>query len=47
MHLTAKARRFQPAAEEVLARLDDLVRQTLGARRSLELATDLKEVSAL
>ena len=47
VYLTARARRFRPVAEEVLARLDDLVRQALGARRSLELATDLEEVSAL
>ena len=47
VYLTARARRFRPVAEEVLARLDDLVREALGARRSLELATDLKEVSAL
>jgi DNA-binding MarR family transcriptional regulator len=47
VHLTARAKRFRPVAEEVLARLDDLVRQALGARRSLELASDLKEVSAL
>ena len=47
VYLTARARRFRPVAEEVLTRLDDLVRETLGARRSLELATDLKEVSAL
>ena len=47
VYLSARARRFRPVAEEVLARLDDLVREALGARRSLELATDLKEVSAL
>ena len=47
VYLSARARRFRPVAEEVLTRLDDLVRETLGARRSLELATDLKEVSAL
>jgi DNA-binding MarR family transcriptional regulator len=47
VYLTARARRFRPVAEEVLARLDDMVRQALGAGRSLELATDLKEVSAL
>ena len=47
VYLTARAQRFRPVAEEVLARLDDLVREALGARRSLELATDLKEVSAL
>lgn len=47
VYLSARARRFRPVAEQVLARLDDLVREALGARRSLELATDLKEVSAL
>jgi DNA-binding MarR family transcriptional regulator len=47
VYLTVRARRFRPVAEEVLARLDDLVREALGAKRSLELATDLKEVSAL
>jgi DNA-binding MarR family transcriptional regulator len=47
VYLSARARRFRPVAEEVLARLDDLVREALGARRSLELATDLKEVSSL
>ena len=47
VYLTARARSFRPVAEEVLTRLDDLVRETLGARRSRELATDLKEVSAL
>jgi DNA-binding MarR family transcriptional regulator len=47
VYLTVRARRFRPVAEEVLARLDDLVREALGGRRSLELATDLKEVSAL
>jgi DNA-binding MarR family transcriptional regulator len=47
VYLSARARRFRPVAEEVLARLDDLVREALGAKRSLELATDLKEVSAL
>ena len=47
VYLTARARRFRPVAEEVLARLDDLVPEALGARRSLELATDLEEVSAL
>jgi DNA-binding MarR family transcriptional regulator len=47
VYLSARARRFRPVAEEVLARLDDLVREALGATRSLQLATDLKEVSAL
>jgi len=47
VYLSVRARRFRPVAEEVLARLDDVVREALGARRSLELATDLKEVGAL
>ena len=45
VHLTAKARRFQPAAERVLARLERDVRRSLGERRLAELRRSLKELS--
>jgi DNA-binding MarR family transcriptional regulator len=47
VHLTARAHRFRPVAEEVLGELDELVTRTLGATRAMQLATDLEEVSAL
>ncbi len=47
VYLTTRARRFRPVAEEVLGTLDELVARSLGARRALQLATDLKEMSAL
>lgn len=47
VHLTARARRFRPVAEQVLAQLDGLVIQALGAQRWQELAHDLEEVSTL
>jgi DNA-binding MarR family transcriptional regulator len=47
VHLTARARRFRPVAEQVLTELDGLVIGALGAERSQELANDLEEVSAL
>jgi DNA-binding MarR family transcriptional regulator len=47
VRLTAKAQRFRAVAEEVLGELDDLVRLSLGERRSSRLATDLEEVIAL
>lgn len=47
VRLTARARRFRPVAEEVLAELDRLVTRALGANRSQRLAHDLKELSAL
>jgi MarR family transcriptional regulator, organic hydroperoxide resistance regulator len=45
VHLTAKARRFQPAAERVLARLDRDVKRSLGAQRVAELRRSLEELS--
>jgi DNA-binding MarR family transcriptional regulator len=45
VHLTAKARRFQPAAERVLARLERDARRSLGDRRLAELRRSLKEFS--
>jgi DNA-binding MarR family transcriptional regulator len=47
IHLTERARTFQPVAEEVLERLDELVIGSLGAQRTRQLATDLEEVSEL
>ena len=47
VRLTARARRFRPVAEEVLAELDGLVTRALGAMRSQRLAHDLEEVSTL
>lgn len=45
VHLTAKARRFQPVAEQVLARLERDTKSSLGARRLAELRRSLKELS--
>jgi DNA-binding MarR family transcriptional regulator len=45
VHLTAKARRFQPAAERVLARLERDARSSLGESRLAELRRSLKELS--
>ena len=45
VHLTAKARRFQPAAEHVLADLERDVKGSLGGRRLGELRRSLKELS--
>jgi DNA-binding MarR family transcriptional regulator len=45
VHLTAKARRFQPAAERVLARLDRDVRRALGERRLGALRRSLEQLS--
>jgi DNA-binding MarR family transcriptional regulator len=45
VHLTAKARRFQPAAERVLARLDRDARRSLGERRLGELRRSLEQLS--
>jgi DNA-binding MarR family transcriptional regulator len=42
--LTARARRFQPVAADVLARLDRLVRRRLGATRVEELKAVLREL---
>jgi DNA-binding MarR family transcriptional regulator len=45
VHLTAKARGFQPAAERVLASLEREVRGTLGERRLAELRRSLKDLA--
>jgi DNA-binding MarR family transcriptional regulator len=45
VHLTAKARRFQPVAERVLARLERDVRGSLGDRRLKELRRSLGDIS--
>jgi DNA-binding MarR family transcriptional regulator len=45
VHLTAKARGFQPAAERVLARLDRDARRSLGERRLGELRRSLEQLS--
>ena len=45
VHLTAKARRFQPAAEDVLARLEREARKALGERRIAELRRSLKQLA--
>jgi DNA-binding MarR family transcriptional regulator len=42
--LTARARRFQPVAADVLARLDRLVRRRLGANRVEELKAVLRDL---
>jgi DNA-binding MarR family transcriptional regulator len=45
VHLTPKARRFEPAAERVLARLEHDAGHALGGRRVAELRRSLKELS--
>jgi DNA-binding MarR family transcriptional regulator len=45
VHLTAKARRFQPVAERVLASLEREARGTLGERRLAELRRSLKDLA--
>jgi DNA-binding MarR family transcriptional regulator len=45
VHLTAKARHFQPAAERVLACLERDARRSLGEPRLAELLRSLKELS--
>lgn len=45
VHLTAKARHFQPAAERVLARLERDARRSLGEPRLAELRRSLKELA--
>jgi DNA-binding MarR family transcriptional regulator len=45
VHLTAKARRFQPAAERVLARLNREARRSLGEQRLGELRRSLEQLS--
>jgi DNA-binding MarR family transcriptional regulator len=45
VHLTAKARRFEPAAERVLARLEREARRSLGEPRHGELRQSLKELA--
>ena len=45
VHLTPKARDFQPAAERVLARLERAAKRSLGEQRLTELRRSLKELS--
>ena len=45
VHLTAKARRFQPAAERVLGRLERDVAGSLGERRVAELRRALTQLA--
>jgi DNA-binding MarR family transcriptional regulator len=45
VHLTAKARRFQPAGERVLARLEREARNSLGEQRLTELRRSLKQLA--
>ena len=45
VHLTAKARRFQPTAERVLAELERDATSSLGERRLGELRRSLQELS--
>jgi DNA-binding MarR family transcriptional regulator len=47
VHLTAKAKRFRPKAEEVLARLEREIRAMLGSRRSENLRRSLGELQQL
>ena len=47
VHLTERARSFQPVAERVLADLDRLVGQALGSDRVGRLATGLQQISDL
>jgi DNA-binding MarR family transcriptional regulator len=44
VHLTAKARRFQPVAERVLARLEHAAKRSLGPERLAELRRTLKDL---
>ena len=45
VQLTAKARRFQPAAERVLARLEADAESALGGRRLAELRRSLRDLA--
>ena len=45
VHLTAKARRFQPAAERVLARLEADAESALGGRRLAEVRRSLRDLA--
>jgi DNA-binding MarR family transcriptional regulator len=45
VHLTARAREFQPVAEAVLAGLEGQARAALGDRRLAELARSLRQLS--
>jgi DNA-binding MarR family transcriptional regulator len=47
IHLTDRAREFQPVAEEVLAELDELVARGLGTEETTALQRALKGVIAL
>ena len=45
VHLTGKARRFEPAAERVLASLDRAARRSLGGQGHAELRRSLRAIS--
>jgi DNA-binding MarR family transcriptional regulator len=45
--LTERSRGFRPVAEDALRELDELMTRSLGARRTRQLAIDLKEISEL
>jgi DNA-binding MarR family transcriptional regulator len=47
VHLTARARRFRPAAERVLAQLEREVQAMLGERRTLTVRRSLVELQRL
>jgi DNA-binding MarR family transcriptional regulator len=47
VHLTAKAKRFRPAAERVLAALEREVEAMLGERRGREVRRSLAELGRL
>jgi DNA-binding MarR family transcriptional regulator len=47
IYLTERSRSFRPIAERVLRELEQLVTESVGARRVRQLAIDLKEVSDL
>jgi DNA-binding MarR family transcriptional regulator len=47
VHLTAKARRFEPVAERVLARLEGEVEQLLGQRRGYAVRRSLADLADL
>ena len=47
VHLTAKARRFQPVAERVLAQLEHATNRSIGAARLAELRRTLKDLGEI